>query len=139
MSATGTGTSIVCGKNHSTYLPVQLLAGQTMVWEHGVGRFAYFVEMYYVDSFDSSTGNISGNGTGMANVIARSSVGTPNPPFSVLQPDPNVLVIDASAVTEDLLFILEVKFEPSSKELDLIIQNGASGVNDISDPRIAFT
>ncbi|RLC33088.1 hypothetical protein DRH13_00140 [Candidatus Woesebacteria bacterium] len=136
MSATGTGTSIVCGKNHSSYLPVQLLAGQTMVWEHGVGRFAYFVEMYLVTAFDAATGNIEGNGSGMASVIARQSLGAL--PFVLSQPSPNVLVIDGSALTEDLLFILEVKFEPSSKELDLIIQNGTGGVNDFSDPRIAF-
>lgn len=137
MSATGSGTSIVCGKNHSSYFPVQILAGQTMIWEHGVGRFAYFVEMYLVTAFDPVTGNIEGNGSGMASVIARQSLGAL--PFVLIQPDPNTLVIDASAVTEDLTFILEVKFEPNSKELNLILQNGVGGVNDISDPRIAFT
>lgn len=137
MSATGSGTSIVCGKNHSSYLPVQILAGQTMVWEHGVGRFAYFVEMYLVTAFDPVTGNIEGNGAGLTSVLARQ-----NPsalPFVLIQPDPNTLVIDASAVTSTLRFILEVKFEPNSKELNLILQNGVGGVNDIADPRIAFT
>jgi len=132
MSRTGSNTSIVCGRNHSTYFPVQLPINTTMTWTHGVGHFAYYVALHEVSGVDAGTGNVQGTGVDITRELAIFAGGLP-----LSQPDVNTLVI-TNVVQEGFtaMFILEVKWRPNSQEADLTSVDLATGIND--DPRIVI-
>ena len=136
MSHTGSGTSVVCGQNHSIFFPVQLNAtppsGLVMTWTHGVGEFAYYVALHEVVT---ATPSITGSGVDVARDTAIVGGG-----FVVTQPDVNTIVVTSNDTGGTQMFIMEAKFQENSQELDLVGVT-RSGVNiDVeNDPRVVIS
>lgn len=112
MSATGTGTTIIGGKNISSLLPVFLNPGEFLVFTHNLGRAAFSVR---VTEADPATPDFLG-----CDQLSLSFVGAPAG-IHLFQ-TPNVLTVsNDGAVSRS--FYIEAKWEEKSEELNLELQS----------------
>ena len=135
MSALGTLTSLLVGKNDADLTPITLTDGQVLTWTHGVGTKqgsggrapAIRVWSWNPTAPGATTGQNLALDTGLGLVVSQ-------PPTAPGIYD-RVVITNTTAAPTPLTFrfLVEVVWEWPTKELDLIIGNrdlAAPGVLD---------
>lgn len=119
MSATGTGTTIIGGKNISSLRPIFLDAGQSIIFTHNLGRAAFAVRATEADPGSPFFG------------CDQLSLSFLFPPAGIhLFQTPDVLTITNDEAVSRSLYI-EAKWEEKSEELNLEPQIAALSESQI--------